>query len=214
MTFLLLWLTLLCMTLSRSIHVAAKSLISFFFSGWVTFHCMCVPHLFNPLLCQWTFRLLRRNILKGGAEGASFSTLVQKEISGSLLTWKPNVFAGLLTHWAGNLQRQPESETLLSRAIPSERLHPEQKSLLPPLGPRSTWLVLSVILLRVCPVIVPSDHLKRGSWLIHSQEAILDHQLHPAPRLSLSHHPVLCRKHSSLLPLVFAHLFIDFFFSE
>ena len=118
MTFLLLWLTLLCMTLSRSIHVAAKSLISFLFSGWVTFHCMCVPHLFNPLLCQWTFRLLRRNILKGGAEGASFSTLVQKEISGSLLTWKPNVFAGLLTHWAGNLQRQPESETLLSQSHP------------------------------------------------------------------------------------------------
>ena len=108
----------------------------------------------------------------------------------------------------------PSQKSPSSRVIPSEHLHPEWKSLLPPLGPRSTWLVLLVVLLRVCPMTVLSDHLKRGSWLIHSQEAVLDHQLHPAPRLSLSHHPVLCRKHSSLLPLVFAHFFIDFFFSQ
>ena len=25
---------------------------------WVIFHCLYVPHLFYPLLCRWTFRLL------------------------------------------------------------------------------------------------------------------------------------------------------------
>lgn len=113
-----------------------------------------------------------------------------------------------LETYKGSQSQKPSSP----RTIPSEHLHPEQKSLLPPLGPCSMWLVLSVVLLRVCPVIVPSNHLKRGWWVIHSQEAILDQHLHPAPRLSLSHHPVLCRKHSSLLPLVFAHFFTDIFF--
>ena len=28
------------------------------FYGWVVFHCICVPRLINPFLCQWTFRLL------------------------------------------------------------------------------------------------------------------------------------------------------------
>jgi len=27
------------------------------FYGWVIFHCICIPHLFNPFICQWTFRL-------------------------------------------------------------------------------------------------------------------------------------------------------------
>lgn len=57
---------------------------------------------------------------------------------------------------------------------------------------------------------VPSENLERGSWLIHSQEAVLDHWLHPAPGLSLSRHPVLRRKLSSFLPLVFAYYFTDF----
>ena len=45
------------MTISRSIHIAANDIISFFFDGWVIFHCIQVPHLY-PFLCQWTFRLL------------------------------------------------------------------------------------------------------------------------------------------------------------
>ena len=28
------------------------------FNGWVIFHCIYVPHLLCPFLCQWTFRLL------------------------------------------------------------------------------------------------------------------------------------------------------------
>ena len=33
-----------------------------FFDGWVIFHCICIythtPHLLNPFLCWWTFKLL------------------------------------------------------------------------------------------------------------------------------------------------------------
>ena len=29
-----------------------------YFYGWVIFHCMYVPQLLYPFLCQWTFRLL------------------------------------------------------------------------------------------------------------------------------------------------------------
>ena len=28
------------------------------FYGWVVFHCIYVPHLLYPFMCQWTFRLL------------------------------------------------------------------------------------------------------------------------------------------------------------
>ena len=38
-------LTSLSMTISRSIHVAANGIISFFFYGWVMFDCIYVPHL-------------------------------------------------------------------------------------------------------------------------------------------------------------------------
>ena len=40
----------------RSIHVAASGIISFFL--WLTVHCIYVPHLLYPFLCQWTFMLL------------------------------------------------------------------------------------------------------------------------------------------------------------
>ena len=46
------------MIISRSIHVAANVIISFFFNGWVIFHCIYVPHLLCPFICWWTFRLL------------------------------------------------------------------------------------------------------------------------------------------------------------
>ena len=57
MIFFLLWLTSLGMTISRSIHVATKGIISFF-NGWEISHCIYVPHVLYPFLCQWTFRLL------------------------------------------------------------------------------------------------------------------------------------------------------------
>ena len=44
--------------LSRSIHVAANGIVSFFFNGWVIIHCIYVPHLLYPFLCWWTFRFL------------------------------------------------------------------------------------------------------------------------------------------------------------
>ena len=52
------WLTSLSMTISSSIHIAANSIISLFFFGWVIFHCVYVRHLLYPFLCQWTLRLL------------------------------------------------------------------------------------------------------------------------------------------------------------
>ena len=52
------WLTSLSMTVSRSIHVAANDIISFFFYSWIIFQCMYIPHLLCLLLCWWTFRLL------------------------------------------------------------------------------------------------------------------------------------------------------------
>ena len=51
-------LTSLSMTLSRSIHFATNSIISFFFYGWVIFHCMYVSHFLCPFLYWWAFSLL------------------------------------------------------------------------------------------------------------------------------------------------------------
>ena len=53
--------TSLSMIISRSIHVTANGIISFFFffsSGWVIFCCIYGPHIFYPVICWWTFRLL------------------------------------------------------------------------------------------------------------------------------------------------------------
>ena len=57
--FLLLCLTSLSMTISRSSCVAANEWHYFIlFNGWIIFHCICVPHLLYPFPCQWIFRLL------------------------------------------------------------------------------------------------------------------------------------------------------------
>ena len=52
------WLTSLCMTVSRSIHVSTKWPNFLPFYGWVIFHCIYVPHLLYPFICRWAFRLL------------------------------------------------------------------------------------------------------------------------------------------------------------
>ena len=44
-----LWLTSLHMIISKSTHAAASGIISFFFCGWLVFHC--VPHLLYPFIC-------------------------------------------------------------------------------------------------------------------------------------------------------------------
>ena len=58
MIFVFLWLTSVSMIISRSIHVAANGIISFFFYDWVIFHCIYVPHVIYPFFCRWTCRLL------------------------------------------------------------------------------------------------------------------------------------------------------------
>ena len=72
MMVIFLWLTLVYLIISRSIHVAANGIISFF-DSWVVFHCVCVciihmcvcvcvcvytPHLLHPFTYWWTFTLL------------------------------------------------------------------------------------------------------------------------------------------------------------
>ena len=54
MVFVFLCLTSLSMIISRFIYVAANDIISFFFHGWVGFHCIYVPHLYL-FICWWTF---------------------------------------------------------------------------------------------------------------------------------------------------------------
>ena len=41
----------------RSIHAVANDIVSLF-NSWVIFHCIHIPCLLYPLLCQWTFWLL------------------------------------------------------------------------------------------------------------------------------------------------------------
>ena len=48
--------TLLSIRVSSSIHVAANG-ITLFFYGEVVFHCVYIPHLPKPIICQWTFGL-------------------------------------------------------------------------------------------------------------------------------------------------------------
>ena len=59
--FFLFWLTSLSMTVSRSIHVTANGIMSFF-NGWVIFYCIYVPHLLHPVLsigrCLGCFHVL------------------------------------------------------------------------------------------------------------------------------------------------------------
>ena len=57
--FISLYLTLLSVIISRSIHLAANDIISLF--EWLSsspFVCVCTPHLLYSLICQWTFMLL------------------------------------------------------------------------------------------------------------------------------------------------------------
>ena len=56
MVFFFFVLASLSMRISSSFHVAANG-TSLCFYVYVIFHCICVPHLLNPFICQWTFRL-------------------------------------------------------------------------------------------------------------------------------------------------------------
>ena len=53
------WLTSLIVMIPRSIHAAANGIISFFFNGWIIFHCVYMYHtFFHPVICWWAFSLL------------------------------------------------------------------------------------------------------------------------------------------------------------
>ena len=40
------------------VHLCFLALFHCLFYGWVIFHCIYIPHLLYPFLCQWTFSLL------------------------------------------------------------------------------------------------------------------------------------------------------------
>ena len=42
------WLTSLCLTVTRFIHISANGAISFLFYGWLIFHHIYVPHEYIP----------------------------------------------------------------------------------------------------------------------------------------------------------------------
>ena len=52
------WLTSLCIIGSRFIHLIRTDSNVFFLISSVIFHCVYVPQLSYPLVCQWTSRLL------------------------------------------------------------------------------------------------------------------------------------------------------------
>ena len=45
------WFTSLSTIISSCIHVSTNGII--FFYGWVIFHCIILPHLLYPFICQW-----------------------------------------------------------------------------------------------------------------------------------------------------------------
>ena len=51
-----LWFTSLSMVISRSIHVAANGIISFFFYGWVVFCCIYLPRILYPFISDNAFK--------------------------------------------------------------------------------------------------------------------------------------------------------------
>ena len=42
----------LALMYSRSIHTDSRTS----FSGWIIFHCLCLPHLLQALICRWTLK--------------------------------------------------------------------------------------------------------------------------------------------------------------
>ena len=61
------WLTSLCMTASRSIHVSANCTLSFLFNDWVIFHCVhvwCGSFCYCFLKWPWNLILMFSIILK------------------------------------------------------------------------------------------------------------------------------------------------------
>ena len=48
----------LCIIGSSFIHLIRTDWNAFFFNGWVILHCVYVPQLSFPFICQWTSRLL------------------------------------------------------------------------------------------------------------------------------------------------------------
>ena len=77
------WHTSLSMRVSSSIYVAANGIILFFFYGWVVFHCVYIPHLPNPIICQRTFGLIHvLAIVNSAAMNMLVHVFLRKVLSG------------------------------------------------------------------------------------------------------------------------------------
>ena len=48
--------------LSQGIKYSLFILIVFLFYGWVIFHCIYVPHILYPLICQWASRFIHSSV--------------------------------------------------------------------------------------------------------------------------------------------------------
>ena len=62
MIFIFLFLTSHCVIGSRFIHLIRTDSNVLLFNGWVIFHCVYVPQLLYPFICQWTSRLHPRPV--------------------------------------------------------------------------------------------------------------------------------------------------------
>ena len=55
--FVFLWLISLSIMPSRSVHVVPNGKVSFFFNGWIIFHCISIPYFLYPFIHPWTLKL-------------------------------------------------------------------------------------------------------------------------------------------------------------
>ena len=57
--FFSVWLTSLIVIIPRSVHAVSNGIFSFFFNGWIIFHCVYMYHpFFYPVIFWWAFSLL------------------------------------------------------------------------------------------------------------------------------------------------------------
>ena len=88
MIFVFFCLTSLTVIISRSVHDAANGILSFFFNGWIIFHCIYVPCLLYPFLFWCTFKC-RFHVLGTVNTGVLVSFQICK------LRFSPNICPGV-----------------------------------------------------------------------------------------------------------------------
>ena len=70
------WLTLLCIVGSRFIHLIRTDSNAFLFYSWIIFHCVYVPQIPFPFICQWTYILFKYHLKEAHIGPASHNPLV------------------------------------------------------------------------------------------------------------------------------------------